>query len=108
VFSLKNLLQNNVILRKSNNFSCLKIRINTFLETEVQDRKPGITEISYKDGFMNLKLGLMICRSCKTCFDNLVNIFMVAVIDGSLMIPNMLLKGNIFCAAIIELLEIQR
>jgi hypothetical protein len=32
---------------------------------------------------------------------------MVDVINGSLMIPNMLLTGHLFCAAVIELLEIQ-
>jgi hypothetical protein len=32
---------------------------------------------------------------------------MVDVMNGSLMIPNMLLTGHFFCAAVIELLEIQ-
>jgi hypothetical protein len=32
---------------------------------------------------------------------------MVDVIKSSLMIPNMLLTGHFFCAAVIELLEMQ-
>jgi hypothetical protein len=63
-----------------------------------------ITDISYRD---ELKARSNDLLKLQTCSDNLVNMLMVDVINGSLMIPNVLVTVHFFCSAVIELLETQ-